>query len=122
MSLARRKVIYLELHPETAKGAKNQHTVELLNDTVSFSTDTAKKTHKSKRTAERKTAIGEKLGGIATEIIAAGIDDSQKDLTELAKLKDKAPEQVQAVLDDIAAGIADSLTIGCVINLWMQPA
>ena len=42
-------------------------------------------------------SIGEKLGSIATEIKAAGIDDSQKDLTELAKLNDKAPEQVQKI-------------------------
>jgi len=101
---ARRKVIYLELHPETAKGAKNQHTMELLNDTMSFSNDTAKKTGKSKRTTERKVSIGEKLGGMQDAIKAAGIDDSQKDLTELAKLKDKSPDQIKDVYDSKGEG------------------
>ena len=105
MSLARRKVIYLVLHPETAKGTsqanganKAQGNVNSVSEIISFTSDTAKKTNKSKRIVEIKSRIGEKLGGMATEIIAAGIDDSQKDLTELAKLKDKAPEQVQVAL------------------------
>ena len=36
---------------------------KVANDTMSFATDTAKKTGKSKRTTERKVSIGEKLGG-----------------------------------------------------------
>jgi hypothetical protein len=59
----------------------NGTKVKTENDTMSFSADTAAKTGKSKRTTERKVSIGEKLGSIANEIKAAGIDDSQKDLS-----------------------------------------
>lgn len=106
MSLARRKEIYLELHPETKHGAQgggnkgNGTKVKTENDTMSFSDDTSKKTGKSKRTTERKVSIGEKLGGMQDAIKAAGIDDSQKDLTDLAKLK--SPDQIKAVLAIVA--------------------
>ena len=120
ISLARRKEIYLELHPETAKGVaganasnKSQGNASNANDIMSFASDTANKTHQSKRTTERKVSIGEKLGSIADEIKAAGIDDSQKDLIELAKLKDKAPEQVQAVLTMVAS---ESLSVKSAIR------
>lgn len=117
ISLARRKAIYMELHPETKNGGDrgNQHTggKQSQNDTVSFCQDTAAKTGKSKRTTERKVSIGEKLGSIATEIKAAGIDDSQKDLTELAKLKDKSPDQVKAVLSMVAS---ESLSVKSAIR------
>lgn len=107
ISLARRKEIYLELHPETAKNvaggkAGGNGREKVANDTMSFATDTSKKTGKSKRTTERKVSIGEKLGGMQDAIKAAGIDDSQKDLTELAKLKDKSPDQIKAVLAIVA--------------------
>lgn len=67
--MARRKVIYLELHPETAKGvaggkAGGNGREKVATDTVSFATDTAKKTGQTERTARRKTSIGEKLGDI----------------------------------------------------------
>ncbi len=82
MSLARRKEIYLELHPETKNGGDrgNQHTggKQSQNDTVSFCQDTAKKTGKSKRTVERKASNGKKLKGMVAAIKAAGIDDSRK--------------------------------------------
>ena len=120
ISLARRKEIYLELHPETAKGVaganasnKSQGNASNAHDIMSFASDTANKTHQSKRTTERKVSIGEKLGSIADEIKAAGIDDSQKDLIELAKLKDKAPEQVQAVLTMVAS---ESLSVKSAIR------
>jgi N6-adenosine-specific RNA methylase IME4 len=117
ISLARRKVIYLELHPETKNGAQGGggtiRVKKAKNDTVSFCSDTANKTNQSKRTTERKVSIGEKLGGMQDEIKAAGIDDSQKDLTELAKLKDKAPEQVQAVLNIVAS---ESLSVKSAIR------
>jgi hypothetical protein len=107
--MARRKEIYEELNPETAKGAKNQHTVGLLKDTVSFSKDTSKKTGKSERTIRRRTSRGKKLKGMAAKIKAAGIDDSQKDLTELAKLVDKSPEQAQAIEIDALIQLGDSI-------------
>ena len=67
MSLARRKEIYLELHPETSSVMGNSKERKL-NDTVSFSQDTAKKTGKSKRTVERKASNGKKLKGMVAAI------------------------------------------------------
>ena len=110
ISLARRKVIYLELHPETGHGKATKNKEDIVS---SFSQDTSNKTHQAERTTRRKVSIGEKLGGIATEIKAAGIDDSQKDLTDLAKLKDKSPELVQAVLSMVTS---ESLSVKSAIR------
>jgi hypothetical protein len=52
---------------------------------------------------------------MVAEIKAAGIDDSQKDLTELAKLNDRSPEQAQAALAAIVAGKAKTVK-GAMIN------
>ena len=82
---------------------------------MSFSQDTAKKTSKSERTIRRKASNGKKLKGMVAAIKAAGIDDSQKDLTELAKLNDKSPEQAQAALAAIVAGKAKTVK-GAMIN------
>ena len=85
MSLARRKEIYLELHPETAKNVAGAHASNKAqgnsnnaSDTMSFASDTSKKTGKSKRTVERKASNGKKLKGMVAAIKAAGIDDSRK--------------------------------------------
>ena len=67
----------MELHPETRNGGDRKTADKNQNDTMSFCSDTSKKTGKSKRTTERKVAIGEKLGGMQDAIKAAGIDDSQ---------------------------------------------
>ncbi len=52
-------------YPETKHGAKggwhNNKTDNLENDTMSFSSDTAAKIGKSKRTTERQVSIGETL-------------------------------------------------------------
>jgi len=112
--MARRKEIYLELHPETKAGVAGGKTggngrEKVANDILSFATDTAAKTGKSKRTVERKAKNGKKLKGMAAKIKAAGIDDSQKDLTELAKLVDKSPEQAQTIEIDALRQLGDML-------------
>ena len=66
----------MELHPETSSVMGNSKE-RRLNDTMSFSSDTSKKTGKSKRTTERKVAIGEKLGGMQDAIKAAGLGTGQ---------------------------------------------
>lgn len=81
--MARRKEIYLELHPETKTGvaggkAGRKGKEKITNDTMSFVTDTSQKTGKSKRTVERKASNGKKLKGMVAAIKAAGIDDSCK--------------------------------------------
>ena len=114
IQLSRRKAIYLELYPETKHGAqgggnKGIGTKEKTeNGTVPFSVDTANKTGQTKRTVEIKTKIGT-LASIQDEIVEAGLDNSQKDLTELAKIKQKAPEQIPEVLAAIKSGVAKNV-------------
>ena len=50
------KEIYLELHPETRHGGDRKSADKNQNDTMSFCSDTSKKTGKSKRTTERNSA------------------------------------------------------------------
>lgn len=112
--LARRKALYLMKYPETGKGSKggwhNNKTDKLENDTVSFSSDTATKTGKSKRTTERQVSIGETLPKeLDADLEQAGLADSQKDLLELSKLQKKAPEQVKEVLETIKNGEASTV-------------
>lgn len=114
IQLNRRKDIYLELYPDTKNGAMGGGNSGLgtkektENDTVSFSVDAASKTGKAKRTIERKTKIGA-LESIASDIEEAGLDDSQKDLTELAKLQSKEPEKISEVLGLIKSGGAKTV-------------
>ena len=73
-ALARRKVIYLTIHPETkrggtpgrAGGGKNAKVDRL----ATFATDAATKTGRSARTVRRLVAIGEKLDEEAAETLA----------------------------------------------------
>lgn len=108
--LAERKSLYLEMHPETAAGgdrksdcAKNQ------NENISFCSDAASKTGKSKRTIEMKTRIGESLHDIEEDIIEAGLDDNQTELTELARINEKEPEKAKEVLAVIKNGDAKNV-------------
>lgn len=118
--LAERKALYLELYPETKQGGDrgNQHTggKERQNVIVTFCQDTAKKTGKSKSTIEKKTRIGESLAGLEDDIVEAGIDDSQADLTELAKLKEKAPDKVKEVISHIKSGKAKTVK-AAIVNI-----
>jgi hypothetical protein len=72
ISLDRRKEIYLELHPETGHGQRNGQTSKddkmSSLETPSFTSDTAAKTGKSKRTVERKASNGKKLKSMAAKI------------------------------------------------------
>ena len=84
-----RKAIYIEFQPETGQG-KTTKKKEVT--ALSFTEDTAKKTGESKRTIEREAKTGQ-LESLSDEIVEAGIDDSQKCLPELVKVKEKAPDR-----------------------------
>jgi hypothetical protein len=61
--VARRKALYLELHPETAQhvaGGKGNGTSDNLS-VVSFAEDTATKTGTAERTVQRDASRGEKI-------------------------------------------------------------
>jgi ParB-like chromosome segregation protein Spo0J len=108
--LARRKEIYEQKYPETRNGANggwhNNKGSNLENDILSFSSDAAKKTGKSKRSIERKTRVGEQLAPLAAQIKDTPLEDSQTDLLALAAL---APEERPAIIEAIASGVAGSV-------------
>lgn len=110
LQIARRKEIYEIKHPATKQGTKggwnNNKTEKLENDIVSFSSDTAKKTGKNKRTVERKASVGKKLKQKAAKIKGTTIEDSQKDLLALTKMAE--PEQ-DAVIEKIQSGKAKNV-------------
>jgi ParB family chromosome partitioning protein len=113
--LARRKEIYEALHPETKKGvagakASNRKQGKGQDDTsdnMSFASDTATKTGKTKRTVERSVALGEKLDDKAVEILGDNpITDNKTELKKLAELE--KPDQ-RKVAKKIASGKAETV-------------
>ena len=91
-ALARRKAIYLTLHPEakpvTEKGGPGRG--KKTNDnvsSVSFANDAATKTGQSARTIQRKVEIGEKIDAEAADILrGTKYENSQSILKRLADL------------------------------------
>ncbi|MBF0251148.1 MAG: ParB N-terminal domain-containing protein [Alphaproteobacteria bacterium] len=86
--LAERKKVYLEMFPETKKGAhggrggkKNE------NDTMSFSKQTAKRINLSARSVERAISIAENIpADVRKRLIGTKIAEKQADLLYLASL------------------------------------
>lgn len=101
--LAERKRIYEDLHPETRKGGRNQHTA-LLSDTMSFSENAAEKLRVSKKSIERSVSIHK---GLTTQSLARVrkllIATSQAELLHLSKCD---AQKQAAILDRIEAGHA----------------
>lgn len=100
---ARRKAIYLELHPETAHGANLEGAgVAKLStpDIPAFSAATAALTGQSERAVRRDAERGEKVFDAAIDIIRGTVLDTG---TYLDKLKKLSPsEQVFAAKRDLA--------------------
>jgi site-specific DNA-methyltransferase (adenine-specific) len=67
--IARRKIIYLELYPDTKKGAVNQHTKDVLNENFAFSKTTANLTNQSKRTIEQSVKRGIEITKEEAEVL-----------------------------------------------------
>lgn len=120
-AMARRKAIYLELHPETAAGvagAVAKHAAEksatdklsvaepqdFSEKTPSFAQDAADKLGVDERTIRRMTAIGENLAPEAAKILKdTDIAESKSQLAELVKLK---PQKQCEVAQKIKSGKA----------------
>ena len=100
---ARRKAIYLELHPETAAGAAGADARWNATDnlsTASFAAETAKATGKDERTVRRDAERGEKVIPEVMEMIAGTKLDTG---SYLDKIKNLGPnEQVAAAKRDLA--------------------
>lgn len=114
LQIDRRKEIYEIKHPETRKGAqgggrngKGTRT-KTEKPTIGFSVDTAQKTGKALSTIKNKAAIGKKLKKKAAKIKGTAIEDSQKDLLMLAKIKDE--EKQDAIIEKIVSGEAKNVT------------
>jgi hypothetical protein len=92
-AIARRKAIYLEIHPETKRGAAGLAAVRGdQNDNLSvrpFTENTAAATGKDRRTVERAAARGEKLGDSLKDIAGTSLDSG----VELDALAKKTPEE-----------------------------
>lgn len=104
--LAERRAIYLEMHPETKKGGKNQHT-SVLSDTMSFSKDVEARTGMTARTVERAILIATKIpADVRARLVGTPLADRQVDLLALAGL---SPEQQRQVVALITGGGAKTL-------------
>lgn len=99
---ARRKAIYLELHPETAHGTNQHDSIRQLGDSsVRFTVDTAENTGRSERAVQRDAERGEKISDRALAAISGTHLDTG---TYLDKLKKLGPaEQEARVQRELAA-------------------
>ncbi|MBN7785168.1 ParB N-terminal domain-containing protein [Ponticoccus gilvus] len=98
--LAERKRVYEKMHPEMKLGGfrGNQHTGNLVNDIVSFTTSTAEKFGLSKRQVERIIAAGSALETDEVRLLRqAPRPVTLKDLAEISKIGEMA-ERRQVVL------------------------
>jgi len=106
-ALARRKDIYLVLHPETKRGGapgagKGKGSAARKSGKMSFIQDTAEKTGKAKRSVERDVALGNALPDeIVAKIADTPVADNKSQLKKLAKLE---PEMQSTVADLLAEG------------------
>jgi N6-adenosine-specific RNA methylase IME4 len=104
---ARRKVVYIWLHPETRHGA-NQHTRGVANlatpegaePVERFTAATAEATGNSERAVRRDAQRGEALGDDALRVARTSLDKGEE-LDALAKM---APEARAALIERAAAG------------------
>lgn len=98
---ARRKAIYIELHPETAQhvaGAEAKHG--RASDNLSFAASTAEATGRDERTVQRDAERGEKVIDDVLDLISGTKLDTG---TYLDKLKKMPPnEQMTAAKRDLA--------------------
>jgi len=100
--LKRRKEIYEIQHPETKAGVagahasnKAQNKASDASDTMSFASDTARKTGKNKRTIEREVQIATQLDeGVKKEIADTSLADSKKELLVLARQDKKTQKKI----------------------------
>ena len=105
--LAERKAIYEEMHPEIKKGAKNQHTKNLLTDIMSFSKETALRIGLTDRTIRRAIHIAEKIpADLRKRLAGTKIAEKQADLLYLAGLEPATQRKAVAL---VVGGAAASL-------------
>lgn len=98
---ARRKAIYIELHPDTAQHvAGGKARQETASDNLSFAAETAKATGRDERTVQRDAERGEKVIPEVIDMITGTKLDTGTYLDKLKKLPPN--EQVTAAKRDLA--------------------
>ena len=125
-ALKRRKEIYLELHPETKKGAQGGGKdgkgtrVRTESDNMSFSDDTASKTGKNKRTVERAVKLADDISDeVAEQLEGMAIADNKAELGQLAKL---SPDDQKLIAADLASGEAKTVKESAKLHGIKPPA
>ena len=107
--LARRKVIYETLHPETKQGQRNGQTSKTapgaVLETKSFSEDTAEKLGIHERTVRKKVKMGRDLTPETKKIVKENSIPVKKAL----KLSNLSPEQQEAAAMQLASGDIDTV-------------
>ena len=100
---ARRKAIYLELHPETAHGGDRGASRQVgdLNEAERFSAETAEATGRSERAVQRDAERGEKISERALSMVSGTPLDTGSYLDKLKKLG--PAEQEARVQRELAA-------------------
>lgn len=115
-ALARRKAIYLALHPETkpvtergGPGRGNKTTENI--STVSFAEDTAAKTGKTSRSIRSDVALGEALDDEAAETIdGSPVADNKAELKQLAAMPAEKQREVAGKIAAGAGSVQEALT------------
>ena len=114
--LARRKALYLAIHPETAAGqaqaaganrAQGRNVVAAEFAATTFAKETAKNTGKAERTIRENVQIGENLAPEAAEALkGTPVEDAKGQLQQLARLPEA--QQIRAA-KKIRAGKAKTV-------------
>lgn len=98
---ARRKAIYLELHPETAPGGDRRGNQMDKLSTCSFADSTAAVIGKDARSVRRDAERGKRISEPALTLVSGTQLDAGKYLDTLKRVP--KPEQVERVQRDLAA-------------------
>ncbi len=89
---ARRKAIYLELHPETAAGKAGAEARWNASVNLSFASATAEATGKTERTTQRDAERGEKVSEEALNLVRLTALDTGSYLDKLKRDDERANE------------------------------
>jgi hypothetical protein len=102
VAMARRKVLYEELHPDARHGGdrKSDQAVDSTTRSPSFTKATAAATGKSESFVEKSAARGKALADDADKIAGTSLDKG----VELDALKTMTPEQRAPIIADAQAG------------------